>query len=66
MILCLVEIKTFIFNFVFFNEKRNPFSFNKDFWKDDVTKKEKFWWITLLSVIYSGFISTIVYDIFIK
>ena len=45
---------------------RNPFSFNKDFRKDDVTKKEKFWWITLLSVIYSGFISTIVYDIFFK
>ena len=45
---------------------RNPFSFNKDFWKDDVTKKEKFWWITFLSVIYSGFISTIVYDIFFK
>ena len=45
---------------------RNPFSFNEDVWKDDVTKKEKFWWITLFSVIYSGFISTIVYDIFFK
>ena len=45
---------------------RNPFSFNKNGWKDDATKKEKFWWITFLSVIYSGFISTIVYDIFFK
>ena len=45
---------------------RNPFSFNKSGWKDDATKKEKFWWITFLSVIYSGFISTIVYDIFFK
>ena len=43
---------------------RNPFSFNKSGWKDDVTKKEKFWWIAILSVIYSGFISTMVYDLF--
>ena len=45
---------------------RNPFKDYLGRWKDDVTKKEKFWWITLLSVIYSGFISTIVYDIFFK
>ena len=45
---------------------RNPFSFNKSGWKDDVTKKEKFWWSFLLSVIDSAFISTIVYDIFFK
>ena len=46
---------------------RNPFSFkNSSGWKDDITKKEKFWWIAILSVIYSGFISTIVYDIFFK
>ena len=42
---------------------RNPFSFNKSGWKDDVTKKEKFWWVVLLSVIYSAFISSIVYEI---
>ena len=45
---------------------RNPFSFNKGDWKDDVTKKEKLWWIAILSVIYSAFISTIVYEIFFK
>ena len=45
---------------------RNPFSFNKDFWKDDVTKKDKTMWIIFLSLIYSLFISTIVYDIFFK
>ena len=42
---------------------RNSFSFNKSGWKDDVTKKEKFWWVVLLSVIYSAFISSIVYEI---
>ena len=45
---------------------RNPFSFNKSGWKDDVTKKEKFWWVVLLSVIYSAFISNIVYEIFFQ
>ena len=45
---------------------RNPFSFNKSVWKDDVTKKEKTRWIIFLSLIYSLFISTIVYDIFFK
>ena len=43
---------------------RSPFSLNKSGWKDDVTKKEKFWWVVFLSVIYSAFISSIVYEIF--
>ena len=43
---------------------RNPFSFNKSVWKDDVNKKGKFWWIALLSVIYSAFISSMVYELF--
>ena len=30
---------------------RNPFSFNKSVWKDDVTKKEKFIW----SVVCAAF-----------
>tara|TARA_B100000900_G_scaffold38391_1_gene28808 strand:- start:6079 stop:6219 length:141 start_codon:yes stop_codon:yes gene_type:complete len=42
---------------------RNPFSFNKSGWKDDVTKKEKFWWGALL-YLFITFISSIVYEIF--
>lgn len=43
---------------------RNPFSFkNSSGWKDNATKKEKFWWAVLL-YLFITLVSSIVYEIF--